>query len=474
MKHPKVVAPEHHSAGFSDCGLSDDDSDAACRAFGHPNFQPLILPDCPPLDSLRSPEYRRFIRRATIEAGLRFFMRRQTLDRSWPFLDTKFNPNTGRELPPSARNVIHTWLLGRGVESLALHLEQLDSLALSDSEKAEARVLFLPVLRNMCRAIVEIAERNRGRIPFAVGRDLVAIGDTPDPSLAGPSDLFCGKGLLMSPAPSERDAGLAMLEVVAERISCGAVEASGDPSGRGKISQAMRMLFLSVPRLLDERLHPVASNGLRGFACDFIAFVMDRHYDRQAGRFSEWIDPATGERGHYLDPGHCTEFVGLAYSALRSMDGGDGFATGERNALRAKAKEVLPQILLSAVAAGFNERWGGICKALDNRTGRALDASMPWWNLPETMRAALFAAEESSDQASEDECLRVFAKCHNAYFTNYPNRANGLFPFQTRSGETGEVLDAAPAVPEGDPLYHTNLCVFEILSILETKSSRND
>jgi len=440
----------------------------------HLSYEPLILPDSPSLGLLRSLDYRRFLRAATLEAGLRFFMRRQSASVSWLFLDTKFNPNTGLELPSVSRNVIHTWILGRGAEALALHLQQLDSLDLSDFEKAEARRLFRPVVQNMCRSIRGIARNNCGRIPFVVGRDLLAIGPAPDSSLVGPSDLFCGKGLLMSEDPADRDAGLAMLKVVAERIAQGAVETSGGPSGHGKLSQAMRMLFLSVPRLLADGINADAKHELRCFACEFIAFVLEHHHDRETGRFSEWIDPATGERGHYLDPGHCTEFVGLAYSALRAMDGEVGSATAERKTLRAKANDVLPQILLSAVTAGFSERWGGICKAVDNRTRLPLDASMPWWNLPETMRAALFAAEESSDQAVKDECLRVFAKCHNAYFTNYLNRGNGLFPFQTRSGETGEVLDAAPAVPEGDPLYHTNLCVFEILSILETKSSRND
>lgn len=107
-------------------------------------------------------------------------------------------------------------------------------------------------------------------------------------------------------------------------------------------------------------------------------------------------------------------------------------------------------------------------KAVDNRTGKLLEDSMPWWNLPETMRAALFAAGASPEEETIKECLRIFAKCHNAYFSHYLNQANMLFPFQTRSGETGEVLDAAPAVPEGDPLYHTNLCVIEIVSALQS------
>jgi mannose/cellobiose epimerase-like protein (N-acyl-D-glucosamine 2-epimerase family) len=221
--------------------------------------------------------------------------------------------------------------------------------------------------------------------------------------------------------------------------------------------------------LLKERFSAAQKEALRDVACDYMEFVMDRHFDKTTNRFSEWIDPGTGERGHLLDPGHCTEFVGLAFSAIRSMDSGGGGHSDRRSRVFQKANAMLPQILFSAFESGFNPRLGGIHKAVDNRTGEPLDASMPWWNLPETMRAALFAAKSSPETEIVERCLRIFAKCHNAYFSNYLNKENQLFPFQTRSGETGGVLDAAPAVPEGDPLYHTNLCVLEILSTLESK-----
>jgi hypothetical protein len=63
-------------------------------------------------------------------------------------------------------------------------------------------------------------------------------------------------------------------------------------------------------------------------------------------------------------------------------------------------------------------------------------------------------------------CLAAFAKCHNAYFGHYLNRNLMLFPYQTRSGETGEVLDSPPSIPEGDPLYHSNLCFLDMLQSL--------
>jgi mannose/cellobiose epimerase-like protein (N-acyl-D-glucosamine 2-epimerase family) len=362
-------------------------------------------------------------------------------------------------------------MLGRGAEALALHLEILDDLDFSEAEKSEARSLFNPAIRNICAAIRGIAEKNNGRIPFKVGRDFRAVGATVDPAATAPADLFCGKGLLVSAENSDRHAGLTMLQTVADRISSGLIEPSPDPAYSGKLSQAVRMLFLSVPRLLLKEHFPAAQKeALRDVACDYIEFVMDRHFDKKTKRFSEWIDPGTGERGHLLDPGHCAEFVGLALSAIRSMEPGGAEISDRRSRVFQSAKAMLPQILFSAFESGFNPRLGGMHKAVDNRNGKLIDASMPWWNLPETMRAAILAAKSSQEEEIRDQCLRIFAECHNAYFSHYLNKENLLFPFQTRSGETGGVLDAAPAVPEGDPLYHTNLCILEIVSTLRSNS----
>lgn len=379
------------------------------------DYQPMILPECPDEGLLRSREFRRFLMSATIESGLRFFMARQRVPKTWLFLDTKFNPNTGSELPTSSHDTIHTWMLGRGVEALTLHLEILDGLEFTESEKAEARSLFYPAIRNMCAAIREIAEKNHGRIPFKVGRDLRAVGSMVDPAATAPADLFCGKGLLVSAEDSDRQAGLAMLQAAADRISKGRFDPSPDPAYSGKLSQAMRMLFLSVPRLLlKEHFSAAQKEALRDLACDYMEFVMDRHFDKTTNRFSEWIDPGTGERGHLLDPGHCTEFVGLAFSAIRSMDSGGGGHSDRRSRGFQKANAMLPQILFSAFKSGFNPRLGGSTRRSTTAPG---------------------------------------------------NRS--MLPCQAGCGKTGAVLDRAPAVPEGDPLYHTNRCALEILRALE-------
>lgn len=157
-----------------------------------------------------------------------------------------------------------------GVEALVLHLETIDSLNFTTDEKAEARSLFNPAIRNMCAAIRKIAANNGGRIPFKVDHRLQAVGEVPDFQMAAPADLFCGKGLLVSPQISDRKAGRAMLPVIADRISTGRIEHGTDPTRQGRLSQSMRMLFLSIPRLLEGRVRTEEQETLWSVACDYI------------------------------------------------------------------------------------------------------------------------------------------------------------------------------------------------------------
>lgn len=429
---------------------------------------PLRL-SAPTLDFLRSDTYRRFLLENSVEAGIRLILHRHSLPMEWPYIDTKFNPNTGRDLPAESRQVIYPWFLGRGTEALVLHLEALDSLELSAEEKSRARELFPRLAANMSGAILEITSRHGGRCPFLVDRSFARVSGSPvpNPDWTGAGDLFCAKGLLLSADPGLQQAGAKMLERLVERVGQGLFGLEGSRLPAQGLSQSMRMLFLAVPRLVALRggLDAVRES-LFGHACEFLEFVLGRHWDPAAGRFSEYIDPKTFERGDFLDPGHCTEFVGLGLSAVRAMER-DGTGMCEaRRALFSRAKSEMPAILLSAVKAGFNGRHGGICKAVNSRTGEVIDSEMPWWNLPETMRAALFAALAADCPDARAACLDAFAKCHNAYFGRYLNRNLMLFPYQTRSGETGEVLDSPPSIPEGDPLYHSNLCFLDMLQSL--------
>ncbi len=100
----------------------------------------------------------------------------------------------------------------------------------------------------------------------------------------------------------------------------------------------------------------------------------------------------------------------------------------------------------------------------DPDTGAVLNAEMPWWSLPEAVRAAarVMAVTEDTDR---DRASQILQTASDMYFGNFLGDYYD-FPVQTRSGETGEVIDRVPAVPEGDPLYHSNLAFLDTLSVI--------
>ncbi len=199
---------------------------------------------------------------------------------------------------------------------------------------------------------------------------------------------------------------------------------------------------------------------------EFMQYILDRHVDPASGTFAEYLDPATGRRFGFLDPGHANEFVGLGLGAVEAMQAERGWLNDARRQLIARAKAEMPRILLRACQAGWNHTHHGLHKGVDAATGAVVIDDMPWWNLPETMRAAVRACEVAPDEPTRAQCLEWFRLAHNAYFEHYPNRHMMLFPYQTRSGATGQVVDRVPAVPEGDPLYHTNLSLLDMLAVI--------
>lgn len=412
-----------------------------------------------------------------IGAGVKLLLHRhQKIDTAhWPFIDTKFNPNTGHDLCSDSYKRIYPWLLGRGLESLHLHLPIIEQLALPPDSETFAKNLFPELIFNMSEAVLKLLERYEGCLPFLVDRALQLQGSDEleprvSPNATGPGDIFCAKGLLLNESLAIREMAVELLRSIAAKIERGESHLGGSRRLAEGQSHGMRMLFLAVAKLTTKvALNKTTCVELLSVCERFIKFVLHRHFDAEKGHFSEYIHPNTGQRSPILDPGHSTEFVGFSFSAIRVMALNEADGCGNKAEFFRSAKKVLPHILKSAMGLGFQEATQGMVKAVNNQTGEILDSEMPWWNLPETMRAALFAALNADSSELERDCLVIFAQCHNAYFRCYLNRSNMLFPYQTRCGKTGRVLDSAPAIPEGDPLYHSNLCFLEILELLEER-----
>ena len=126
----------------------------------------------------------------------------------------------------------------------------------------------------------------------------------------------------------------------------------------------------------------------------------------------------------------------------------------------------MPMILKQNFSNGFQHPPGGICKTFDLIRRKPLNSDMPWWSLPETIRAAIECQTVVSDDKLKNYCLGVLSKCHNSFVTNYIRPEFNLMTVQTLSKD-GRIVDVIPAVPDADPGYHTGLCLIDFLEILQ-------
>ena len=381
------------------------------------------------------------------------------------FIDTKFDIVTGQDFkrpePYFQSDFIFGWIQGRALESIAKHYDYYQTL----NEAGICRRLK-SALEKLAARLEECRTRH-GHIWFAMTPDGAPRGTvTPDHSSF--ADLFYGKGLCCAAAVLNdsflRTTGEKILDTVfadieAERFISG--QQSFDPKNPAsrtspdKVPEGPRMISLGALADLI-RLSPRRAEYART-AAKFINFILSNHAFRQNGKLGFCEDIHRTERTPYLDnghilcdPGHCLELTGLAGRCLRIMreNGLDNAEMTERCVLLTKLFERMFEI-------GFQPGPGGIVKSADALSGELLNTDMPWWSLPETMRAArelagIFPQSRPMLESSAATAAKAFEK----YV-----QPNG-FACQTRN-ERGEIVQVIPAVPDADPGYHTNLCLMD-------------
>ena len=122
----------------------------------------------------------------------------------------------------------------------------------------------------------------------------------------------------------------------------------------------------------------------------------------------------------------------------------------------------MPRILAHNFKNGFQPGPGGICKAFDLRSRKPLNTDMPWWSLPETMRAAAFCWNIAQTEEDRADSLSILRDCHNAFTQHFVRPDLHLMAYQTRN-EKGEVIPVIPATADADPGYHTGLSIIDML-----------
>ena len=152
--------------------------------------------------------------------------------------------------------------------------------------------------------------------------------------------------------------------------------------------------------------------------------------------------------------------VGLALKFLRVAD-----SHGRAPDDLARYREILPAILRQNFGTGLSSAGLGIVKGVDLQSRAVMHAAMPWWSLPETMRAAVEVArlKETEEQGP---WLNILGQCFNAFVQHYVRRDSDLMAVQT-IGPDGQPIDSIPATPDVDPAYHTGLSLLDVLEYPE-------
>jgi mannose/cellobiose epimerase-like protein (N-acyl-D-glucosamine 2-epimerase family) len=416
---------------------------------------------------------------------------------SYGWIDTKFDLVSGNDFaedhPVRGLSTVYSWIQGRALESLTSHVIWFKKTRFGKSRKKLISDVE-SVASDLLERIYKVFINNNYHSFFTMHPDgscfrydgkLTHDFTFTSMSPYNFSDQFIVKGILAAATYFNKsrmieDArqlsykiykSLFNGEFVSDQFAFDANNKGGS-SVSNRNSHAPFMIQIGIAILLLELFDDESSLDM---GLNLIQYILDKHVNTKNGdlpKFSFWeyIDsdgkPWINGGKIISDPGHALEFVGLAlkFTALAKSNKFLGNVQSEKIA---NIETILPQVLIRNFENGFRENAGGICKTYDLLSCRAVNDDMPWWSLPETMRAALQSCKiVRPDSAAHGQMWDIFVRCHNSLMKYYilPGFCN--WPVQNRNYR-GEISHNIPAVPDADPSYHTGLCLIDCMKLLD-------
>jgi hypothetical protein len=461
-------------------------------------YATVTLPDAPTASDLRGliEPYQ-----AMIVVQLRTIVDRTERSEYYPWIDTKINLITGEDLPPAhpllGRDLVSGWVQGRGLESIVKFAAWLTPFAGDDEVDrliARARRLAADLLAKLRQARTV----NGGHLyffmtptgqAFEFGAEMARVPVALDAaSPYGYSDLFCAKGMyaaahLLEDPIAVREASVFCMAVYHDITARTFRSDQPQPADgarawvTGAFSHGPHMIALGMAALFVE-FEP--SPRAVDLGLTLTRFVLDNHVnlDGKWPRFREYdlvefVDaagnPWADESERIVsDPGHSLEFAGLFLKFSRTVRRCGGATPAQQEAIL-RIERIMPPLLARAFDNGFRPAVGGICKTVDLLTRRAVDDTMPWWSLPETIRAALAAWRVAESDESHRTSLEILARSHNAFVMHYMRSETHLMAVKVRNAR-GDIIDVVPAYPDADPGYHTALSLIDALDLIQART----
>ncbi|MFA5689235.1 MAG: hypothetical protein WC959_08835 [Kiritimatiellales bacterium] len=413
------------------------------------------------------------------------------------FIDTKFSLITGQDFadddPVRGKNTIYSWIQGRGLEALAGHIRWLQQ----DPEFCPEETG--PLIRRSRRVLAEVFSSmeslrslNGGRLYFfmtpagqALRMDshghVVPYNLQPD-SPSNFSDLFYIKGMAAAAYT------LGLKEKLIESMQWFQKLHNDIKTGNFVTDQQQLDPKNTAARFVEDRnAHGVYMISISAIALflkcggnpefkqagfEFLDHVLSNYVNLDgksplSEKYDMWEfvnkngDPFIDERNVLLnDPGHACEFSGISMDMIDAMENHTALNEAEQNKIK-MYKQILPEMIKKNFSNGFSAEGRGISKAVDLISRKTINSDMPWWSLPETMRAAAFARHYVP--AEKKACFEeIIAKCSNAFIQNYVQPELNQMAFQVID-KNGIPVNTIPATPDADPAYHTGLSLIDFL-----------
>ncbi len=431
-----------------------------------------------------------------LKTTMKVIVERYDKNPNYPWIDTKINLLTGKDFseddPLRGPRMVYGWIQGRALEALVGHILWLRSET-TDRETDDLCNHIQQIVIELLQQLQKTHKKNNGHLFFSMTADgdpvaLDKWGNVRKIKLTkispfNYSDLFAAKGMYAAARFLENR------ELITEAKNyCLAVDHalwhdnfSSDQQqfhSQKKTPQKAQgrpfgpyMIQIGTAALLAEHGQ---NNESVEMGLQLIDYVLQNHVnlnnrwpELQAYDLCEQIDDQGApfqQNGFVLScPGHVLEFVGLALKFTNIVKK-HNLANPEQQRTVARIESLMPALLQQNFRNGFNPA-GGIFESVDLLTRKPINSNMPWWSLPETMRAALACHEISGAEREKQHCLDVFAACHNAFAEHYVRAELHGMAYQTLD-RFGKPVDAIPATPDADPGYHTGLSMIDCLEYL--------
>jgi hypothetical protein len=415
------------------------------------------------------------------------------------FIDSKLSLLTGKDFddddPIRGKRVIYPWIQGRGLEALAGHDIWLRNCNDIDEQvRMQLSRRIHVVLSEVLMQIEKLRNINGGRLFFMMtptGTPLRLAGDghvvphkLPPVPPSNYSDLFYVKGMAAAASVLGHREILAeacrwFLQINNDIKENNFVSDQQQLDSRNVAVKLVQRRYSHGPRMIgvgaaSRLLKCTKDVSFREIGFEYLDHILHYHINlggdnKITKKYDMWevVDadghPYIDDEGTMLsDPGHACEFVGLALDFMRASESYTVLNYSQKEILK-EYKRILPHVLERNFANGFSAKGLGICKSVDLISRKVINSDMPWWSLPETMRAALAACHIVPPEDSLS-FAQIAIKCSNAFVSHYIKSNLNLMAVQTLT-EDGKCADVIPATPDADPGYHTGLSIIDCLEL---------